>query len=350
MTGQFSGNQDAAFQLLLGAGEQYELRLQRTGQSFEITDEVLGDGLGTNSFERRYTNFIWGQFREKRTLPPGTTEYPKYIYHPELAPKGVVINSKAEEPKELGWVDTPAKFPVQGRMEPLRSVLEAIRNPAVPELADLTSFFEAISLYREFHTGPESQTRNGISASADGNSLSEDGSNLARVVGSMQHLGKSKSLGSILQEFYPKFSEVYEYNKGGLSQVYVREDGVGISGAGLSDGTLQLLCLLVVLLNPTPPPLICIEEPERGLHPDAIRIVANLLIEASERTQLIVTTHSPALIDALSSDPESVVVCERDYDGFTQFKRLSQSYLDAWLEEYSLGELWQRGEIGGNRW
>lgn len=79
-------------------------------------------------------------------------------------------------------------------------------------------------------------------------------------------------------------------------------------------------------------------------------MVAELLVEASTRTQLIVTTHSPALVDALSSQPESVVVCERDFDGFTQLKRLKSADLDEWLERYSLGQLWQKGEIGGNRW
>jgi len=86
------------------------------------------------------------------------------------------------------------------------------------------------------------------------------------------------------------------------------------------------------------------------MHPDAIRMIADLLVEASSRTQLIVTTHSPALVDALSDQPESVVVCERDFDGFTEFRRLQSADLDAWLERYSLGELWQKGEIGGNRW
>ena len=118
----------------------------------------------------------------------------------------------------------------------------------------------------------------------------------------------------------------------------------------LSDGTLKFLCLLAVLLNPQPPPLICIEEPELGLHPDALSLVAEALAEASERTQLIVTTHSPALVDAFSGRPEAVVVCERVSHGASELRRLSRKQLDIWLERYSLGELWRKGEIGGNRW
>jgi predicted ATPase len=106
---------------------------------------------------------------------------------------------------------------------------------------------------------------------------------------------------------------------------------------------------MALLLHPTPPPLICIEEPELGLHPDILPTIAEMLIEASQRTQLIVTTHSDALISALSEYPESVVVCERDEKG-SHLRRLEPDKLKDWLENYTLGDLRQMGEIGGNRW
>ncbi|WP_069471972.1 AAA family ATPase [Candidatus Marithrix sp. Canyon 246] len=81
----------------------------------------------------------------------------------------------------------------------------------------------------------------------------------------------------------------------------------------LSDGTLHYLFLMALLLDPNPYPLLCIEEPELGLHPDILPIIADMLIDASQRTQLIVTTHSDILISALS--PENVVICERDDEG-----------------------------------
>jgi predicted ATPase len=138
---------------------------------------------------------------------------------------------------------------------------------------------------------------------------------------------------------------------GGVARAYLRERGLlePLPSARMSDGTLKFLCLLAVLLHPDPPRLICIEEPEQGLHPDAVQIVAQLLIDASERTQLIVTTHSEALIDAFSDSPENVLVCERDAGG-TQCNRLSSGELESWLQRYSLGQLWRKGEIGGNRW
>ena len=117
----------------------------------------------------------------------------------------------------------------------------------------------------------------------------------------------------------------------------------------LSDGTLRYLCLLVLLLHPTPPPLMCIEEPELGMHPDIIGTIAELLIDASKRTQLIVTTHSDLLISKLSEIPEAVVVCERGPRG-TTLRRLEPDALKVWLDEYSLGEVWLKGGIGGTRW
>jgi predicted ATPase len=107
--------------------------------------------------------------------------------------------------------------------------------------------------------------------------------------------------------------------------------------------------LLAIFCDPTPPPLICIEEPELGLHPDILPKLADLLVAASERTQLIVTTHSDILVDAMTDRPEAVVVCEK-HDGRTKMKRLDKKDLAVWLEKYRLGELWTRGMLGGNRW
>jgi predicted ATPase len=104
---------------------------------------------------------------------------------------------------------------------------------------------------------------------------------------------------------------------------------------------------MALLLDPTPPSVICIEEPEIGLHPDILPTIAEMLIEASQRTQLIITTHSDALVSALI--PESVLVCEQNERG-SHLRRLNPEKLKEWLENYTLGDLWRMGEIGGNKW
>ena len=125
--------------------------------------------------------------------------------------------------------------------------------------------------------------------------------------------------------------------------------GRQISASRLSDGTLRYLCLLAILLHPKPPSLVAIEEPELGLHPDVVAQVAELLVNASQRMQIVVTTHSRMLVDALSDYPSSVVVCEQE-NGESRFERLDNERLKTWLDEYSLGDLWGSGELGGNRW
>jgi predicted ATPase len=105
----------------------------------------------------------------------------------------------------------------------------------------------------------------------------------------------------------------------------------------------------MILLNPSPAPVTCIEEPELGLHPDIIPTLADLLRESSTRTQLIITTHSQSLVECFSDDPESVCVCEK-VDGSTRIQRLDGKRLEVWLKDYSLGQLWASGQIGGNRW
>jgi predicted ATPase len=135
----------------------------------------------------------------------------------------------------------------------------------------------------------------------------------------------------------------------GTVRVYLTENDFTIPASRLSDGTLRYLCLLAILLDPAPPPLICLEEPELGLHPDMISRLADHLRDAATRTQLIVTTHSDLLVDAFTEEPEVIVVCEK-HEGQTTLKRLDGERLAHWLTDYRLGDLWLRGQIGGTRW
>lgn len=111
-----------------------------------------------------------------------------------------------------------------------------------------------------------------------------------------------------------------------------------------SDGTLRFICLATALLQPEPPSTMIIDEPELGLHPYAITVLAELMQSASEKTQLIVSTQSPALIDHFA--PDDVVVVNRK-KGASTFSRLNPEDLKDWLEDYSLGDLWRRNIVTG---
>lgn len=112
----------------------------------------------------------------------------------------------------------------------------------------------------------------------------------------------------------------------------------------LSDGTLRYICLAALLLQPHPASTIIIDEPELGLHPYAIRLLASMLHEAAARSQLIVSTQSSLLVDELT--PEQIVVVNHR-DGETLLDRPDPERLGAWLEEYTLGQLWEKNELGG---
>jgi predicted ATPase len=116
--------------------------------------------------------------------------------------------------------------------------------------------------------------------------------------------------------------------------------------SSLSDGTLRFMALATLFLQPDKyrPSVILVDEPEIGLHPYAITLLASLVKQASTKTQVIVSTQSPLLLDHF--EPEDVLVANR-VNGSTQFTRLESRRLATWLEDYSLGQLWEKNEFGG---
>ncbi|HEX6863349.1 MAG TPA: AAA family ATPase [Thermoanaerobaculia bacterium] len=241
----------------------------------------------------------------------------------------------------------------RNKIDPQKSTLSQVKDPFFyPDLTHVSEQFDKIKLFRGWPLGRYSTIRKPQGVNLPGDFLLEDASNLGLVVNNLQNrLATKRLLLEKLKLFYEEVEDVGTSVQGGTIQVFFHERGLKspVPAACLSDGTLHYLCLLTILLHPEPPPLICLEEPELGLHPDIIPTVAELLIEASQRTQLIVTTHSEMLVSALSGIPESVVVCERDDRG-TNLRRLDPEKLKEWLEHYRLGDLWAKGEIGGNRW
>lgn len=116
--------------------------------------------------------------------------------------------------------------------------------------------------------------------------------------------------------------------------------------SSLSDGTIRFIALATLFLQPEQlrPSIILVDEPELGLHPSAITMLASLVKQASVKTQVILSTQSPLLLDHFQ--PEDVLVANR-VDGSTQFTRLDTDRLAGWLEDYSLGQLWEKNEFGG---
>ncbi len=239
-----------------------------------------------------------------------------------------------------------------GMLQANQSILSQLQDVRkYPEITSLRHKLLWILMYRDLPIGRNCQPRRPQQADLPVYPLLEDGSNIGLVLNNLQHQIGSRKITEQLQKFYTNAEELNVRVYGGTVQIFIREEGFiqPIPANRLSDGTLRYLFLMALLLDPTPPSLICLEEPEIGLHPDILPTIAEMLIEASQRTQLIVTTHSDALVSALSEYPESVIVCERDEKG-SHLRRLEPDKLKDWLENYTLGDLWRMGEIGGNRW
>ena len=262
-----------------------------------------------------------------------------------------VVNHTPEIPKseKYGVNKRPGAVEFAGWFQSDESLLAHVAIPSYLALWHLKQQYMGIRLYRNWSFGPDANLRQPCNAHGRSDFLDEGAENLPLVLSQLHGKHKRKLL-SALGKLFDGIVDVQCPVTGGTVALFLEEEGDRtIPATRLSDGTLRYLSLLAVLLHPEPPPLICIEEPELGLHPDLLPTLSDLMCEASERTQLIVTTHSDVLVDTLTDKPESVVICEK-HDGQTEMRRLEKSDLAKWLEEYRLGELWASGELGGNRW
>ncbi len=268
----------------------------------------------------------------------GTPQY----YWTDYGDRGPVV-ARVNSAGTQDWEPAPAK--------PGQSILSQLRDPVhFPEITWLADTYERVRIYREWSFGRNSVFRTPQAADMRNAKLEEDCSNLGLFLSKLRRTPKVKAaIVQNLAKLYEGLTDFEVVAEGGTVQVFFTEGDFSISATRLSDGTLRFLCLLAILCDPDPPPLICIEEPELGLHPDILPTVADLLKSASERTQIIVTTHSDILVDAMTDCPESVVVCEK-HEGKTEMTRLSASELAVWLEKYRLGQLWIQGQLGGTRW
>jgi predicted ATPase len=270
-------------------------------------------------------------------VSPGEPEIVLFRYDENKLP---VLGAEAKE--RALWRD---------RLTTQRSILSQVTDPVnYSDLWHLGNAYEQIRFYRYWTFGRDASPRRPQPADLPNAYLLEDASNLGLVLNKFRgHIPTKKALLEALRELFEGVTDFSVQVEGGTVQIFLEEEQWVIPATRLSDGTIRWLALLAVLLDPKPPPLVCIEEPELGLHPDLVNVLTRLLKSASERMQIIVTTHSEALVDAFRDTPEVVLVCER-HEGSTTMRRLDPEQLAEWLKEYSLGQLWSKGVLGGNRW
>ena len=218
---------------------------------------------------------------------------------------------------------------------------------------ELNRELESISIFDILDTSMHGELRKNQLGTVRPSPIDPTGKNLGRILLDLD-AAKLEEVVSWVRRFNPRVRNIEpRVNSDGTISILFHEDrsSLPIHSKRASDGTLRFLRLAVLTVLGTkehPSAVICLEEPEIGMHPDAIPILADLLREASKRSQIIVTTHSDALIDCFSDEPEVVMVTDRNPEtGETVFQRLDKPSLQGWLDNYKLGEVWRRGRIGG---
>lgn len=228
-------------------------------------------------------------------------------------------------------------------IESTRSILAQRRDPnAYPELAWLAQNYEHVRIYRGGAFGRNAVFRESQKADMRVDALEEDFLNLGLFLNRLKTRFPvaRKAILAGLKDLHDGITDFNIFIEGGTVQICFTKDNFVIPATRLSDGTLRYLCLLAILCNPEPPPLICIDEPELGLHASVLPKVAALLRAASQRTQIVVATHSDILAEAMRATPEVVVVCTKQ-QGETTLERLHPANFNHWLTKYRLGKSWK---------
>lgn len=232
------------------------------------------------------------------------------------------------------------------------SKLSEARQPE-KRLAVAATVLENLQSWRVYHFHDTSETAQ-VKKIGDLNGnlyLRPDAGNLAALLFRLQHshAGHYEAIRDTVRMVAPFFDDFIlrplpeNANK---IQLEWRERGSDYPFLAhhLSDGTLRFICLATLLLQPWLPSTIIIDEPELGLHPYAINVLAALMRSAATRSQVIVCTQSVTLVNQFS--PEDLLIVEREA-GATTIAPIASQRLATWLEEYSLGELWEKNVIGG---
>ncbi len=233
------------------------------------------------------------------------------------------------------------------------SKLSSLDSAGEPVSILLSLILNACAVYHVHDVSPQARIKQ-YSYLGDSSALASDAGNIASVLYRLRQGGDAAAYKRIvrhLQIIAPFFRDfVLEPSGRDGNELMLDWTGTGSNQVfgphQLSDGTLRALSLITILMLPggAQPEILLIDEPELGLHPQALTVIAALIAGAASRKQIIVGTQSSLLLDHFAA--ESVIVVNR-VDDSTQFVRLKDADLTSWLEEYTLGEVWEKNVFGG---
>ena len=226
-----------------------------------------------------------------------------------------------------------------------------IKNKQFGQAWYVGPLLEQFEIYHFHDTGDKSPMK-GFADIYDNDKLRRDGANIAPFLYYLQekypkHLRRIECMVASVSPFFDSF--VLRPNKLNADTIRLEWKQTGVpdmtfNAYQLSDGSLRFICLATLLMQPNPPQTILIDEPELGLHPLAINKLCAMLGKASATSQIVVSTQSVNLVDNFNAD--DIIVADRE-NASTVFRRLDAKRLEAWLQDYSVGEMWEKNLIGG---
>lgn len=307
------------------AEAQYHLRIRQKGTGYEIDLEHL----------------------EAEAPFPEEENQPGVIIHGTPGHRACRRRGGSEALVDIETDDRLGPLPDVAFNE-AETILSQSVDPPMPLLASLLTYaLGKVTVYGPLDASPGSPVRQPQQlrpASLPGHT----GENLAAALHTIRSRDRPMydMLENALRAAYPGFEWLdSEPVAAGPVVLVWREHGRTFYANELSEGTLRFIWLTTILLSHEPPLFILIDEPEVSLHPDLLRILADLLVDASQRTQLLVATQSAELIGFLK--PEHLAVMEIDDEGWANVTPASEMDLEKWLEDYTLGQLWTKGVLGG---
>ncbi|SMD01519.1 Predicted ATPase [Desulfocicer vacuolatum DSM 3385] len=247
------------------------------------------------------------------------------------------------------------KYPQEHKQisfKPTELVLRQISDPDrfYPHFT-LKRSIEEYSVYYHFDTGFNSIIRQPSSYGTEVKLL-PDGQNLVTILNNIKnnHSFHYDKIEKTINKINPSFKDINFAFLGSKIYLVLREEQLSksVSIDHISDGTLRYLILLSILFNPERGNIVCIDEPEISLHPDMINSISDAVKEASKNTQMIITTHSPLLLN--SFEIEDVLIFEKNIDNETMVFRKTIDEFEDWIENFMVGQAWLQGLLGGKRW
>lgn len=257
--------------------------------------------------------------------------------------------------KAIALTNTPPKRRiVSSRVNDIESFLVQSIDKTIL-LFPITVFrkeINRIAVYSGFDTAPSCAIRKPMLPTGISVRLSSNGGNLTSILNRIKINSKSyyNKIVDSLRAINPQYNGI-DFNLIGINiELMLEEKGFerSIHVTHISDGTLRFLCLLAIIHNPERGKLVCIDEPENGLHPDMIREFVDSMNNVSKDTQFIISTHSDHILNNLFV--ENVLVCEKDDNNATTINTFRDKDFVEWAAQYSTGKLWRDGDLGGNRY